>query len=621
VNPLRNNDASQQSPRLSKGVWDVVGGDGNPGQGRRSQVFSEDERSHERTPAPSTIDECQELAGLSGDENAPTRTVRASLADVDDVDGEPTRAARPSYVRATDDEADDGSDAAQTVGVRAAYVRPVPRHDVDDRSEAEPTRAARASYIRPSDIIEEIEEIDPIDAIDEATCSPRESYAVLSALPKVLESGRPARMDRPSAAREIVPPLAAPRGTTARASRPSLPPPSRRPSSDSVTAFTARPEYVGKMPSVASPFAPTAELPELDASYVVAAESEPIDAGFENPREATQVDKRSSSAQHGPIDYAALKKFFFDDPDEPKRVVHEATRRSPSPVSAFEQRSPSPVSAFEQRSPATQRVQESRVQTDPLGFRPQLGPATDASRPPIGVMRAPSSALIAPVPYAPRPEDARGFDYSTPIAPVSPHRSWSNAPESASPWVLAGAQPSGQLEPPAPMKLELQIVAALVIGVIAFTVVLGAFLFVRSDNKRFDDAEAVNAASAPTAVMVMDVTPPAPPAASADPSHTVVIAPPPAEPWAASATQGATTTPSTAPATTSHKSRASQPPKEPKEKPESAKSEPAKSDPAPVASAPAARGKQPKRVAAPGEAKPKTVEEMLEELGEEQMRR
>jgi hypothetical protein len=363
------------------------------------------------------------------------------------------------------------------------------------------------------------------------------------------------------------------------------------PLDDSRPAANVRASRASFADGVLSPFGPTADM----------------------PKSSEGATKKSPAVKAAPPELPPKK--------EPARQA-EKKRSGPRLDLTMRSRKPEIARAVEQA-----RV----LVTEPVGHPVSPAPV-GAPNAPLKYPTAPTPATSVAAARAPRHSRADDTGPRAPMRRPTPSEPWSE-----SPWVLSSSPSQPQFQPDllptpygaasAPRRIELSMVAAIATGAVAFCLILGAFFFTRQAHA-LPLEETANATSAADAIEGAPAVPvPAegtvPPASSGAP-----VPPPPATGTAATAP--ATTS---APAPASDARVASEPsepsPPKPTRKPRPVKvddssktadsaDKPVKSSSTSTASASSSASASKKKN--PGNA-PKSLEQILDELGEEQLRR
>lgn len=514
------------------------------------------------------------------------------------------------------------------------------------------------------------------------TRSPRESYVALNELPS-LSRPRTSRIAEDEAATEYVSPpsaLSARRsyvasGEIVRDSSESAN--GYQPSTESITSY-AIPRKSQAQISVApvndSRFTGVIESHEIEeVSYAHASNDGYAPAYEEQAYEEHAPDELRTDETHaaqqeyvpgasGPLDYDALKRYLFDEPASapPPRRSAPSYPQHEMPVTdgtldigtyernaqaRFQAPAPKPVATIRggflaqpQHAPAAfaptdidlnatpvkplQPFAKRRMPSMPQAMpeRAQLARAVDAVRETLAQSIAareqrdlhvstPPMPMRAPFGSRPAFQPAPGYDpyASSSSQPIPP------SPSSVdSPWIIpAGPSSTRRRSGDVPthrssaktLRLTLTMLAAAIVTLMTAGVVIAAVLIVRDEPKKANAAS--NAPSIPVPVAV-DENPAPPPAPT-----TMVIAPPPSMDLPP-VTEAAPAKAKAAPAAPA----AAQPASEPK-----AKSAPATvappTNPAAATSGAPAKGAKPSTA----NGKPKSVEQILDELGEEQLKR
>lgn len=562
----------------------------------------------------------------------PQRSARRSILDLEEVyEDQPTRAARPSVIAP--------EDLAELA-------------HLDGRENAE-TRSARPAFVDPLEL----------DAGLGPTRSPRESYVALSELPQMPSSrlapspvariSYVATVDLDGEVEEDEVTSFVDRSSMVSASEMD----DRGP--DSVTTYAVRPSYVARDEQVES-LAASDEHPSYATSEI-----EEIDPADEQ------------NAESGPIDYAALSRFLFDDVAPPRREPapaaetpdaelyadhgtlliapeNEAPRSYPRQDAMSVRHDLGPTAEAPVQPLATRRSRVSIHDAEPGPMRrsmpsvfPQdLAPAQHPPQQPVrrSMPSHPPADFAAPSFAPPQPMSSRRSmpshhayeaamqQFAAP-QPMSSRRSMPSVhphDSSASPWVVSSA-PSTRRgavgAPPAPFKITPSVIAAALVALLAVMVMVGGVLFVRSEDRPEPTASAF-ATTEPTFPSASAVlSPSAPPQAPAAPAVIVISSddiPVDGEP-VVTATTTPVARPLPEPVVQAAPSAAT-----PVAAPIAAAPPPANAQPVaapiaiakPAAAAPASTAaRAPSTKKADTKAGAKSVEDILAELGEEQLRR
>jgi hypothetical protein len=535
-----------------------------------------------------------------------------------------------------------------------APVSHAPHAHVHGRSSyiAPEERDSRAPRVRPPLVApSELESYD-----DQPTRSPRESYVALEELGQLDHAGTHRPLSRVDLAPlEAVLPSGRPASSDSVTSFHVARPSHHGLDNESVTSFhAARPSYVAvcesdadvfglcpnqwgdpthpqgsASPTLVQVFAPTAELTqafgELESADVLAVESQSMAAVYDrgsNNRMSrpAQAGVEPLSAEVEPLDLDALRRYLFDDAPaaEPVHAEPMDTRaRVSQPPAALSRRRASSPAIEELGSggtpinpilPRLAEIQQVIAQRQRMSMLPahEVG---DLPMPSVGptVRSAMSSFHGRPPPSFPPPASAsHAFSAPTPSCPV-PSFTPSIAPDSQMPdsgfnaWALPASVRRPSQRPPESFKLTLTAVFVGMTAVITLAVLVLAIAFVTTDNKPDHSTATATSEAVPSSTILITPPPaPPPPVVSSD-DVAPQLAPPPRKD--AKPAPVATPVPARVEATTPAPVRAKVEKAEKVEK--SDKTESPK------------REKASKPTTTPKE---KSVEQMLLELGEEQLK-
>jgi hypothetical protein len=335
-----------------------------------------------------------------------------------------------------------------------------------------------------------------------------------------------------------------------------------------------------------------------------------------------------------PTALAAISYEFVES--EPDEIVHRPVPARLEMTMRSSGRDPSTASSPRSVAP--------HGRTEPVGYPLMTPPSIAPSGSPVSptgptALAAPHMRIQAITGSSlPRPSSHRVYqDVGGTVRSPEQGSSPSNAPAPAprassgawteSPWVVSSSPSSPQFQPIATpddaFKLELPMVAAIAMGMLAFCLLVGAFLFVRSDNASMDEAAtAAHGASdtpvGPAALEAPAVAPPTLPMAfavpvAATPQPRVIAVPAPVRPVVSAAPRTTVSedgTPAPAPRKTRKAERAS-------ERAADAESSATTASSASSSSSKPTSNTSKKKSGDKG----KSLEQILDELGEEQLRR
>jgi hypothetical protein len=446
--------------------------------------------------------EAEELYEDEYEADERTRAAVSGVPSYDDQFEDRTRSARESYVAL---EGLERSGARRASGVAASEIARrsfvAPAEIEGDRSPA--MRARRQSFVDPSELI--------------ATPA-RPSFASAA-------SARDVRASAPE-----IPPPSPRRSQIPRSERPvsapgPLPaPPTPRASRHSYVASSERGEFASSVDAdEVTTYRPISQRP--------AALSQPVGESTYAPViESTEIEEVAAAPEERsrPVDYDALKRYLFDDvpPSSPQAAAMSPEDRSVSmqtPVAAI-----GPRATHKAFRPAMHSIHPNRAEIAPAArishnaFRPQM----HSQMPAPASTPNPTTAPLAPAPFAPFgsvPAAARishnAFRPQMPMnAPVQQDSYVDSSWIVPTPPFPSNAQPMRET---ATFKVTLSFVAAAMTAVAALAVMIGAILFIRSEDA--PTAPTTTVAHAPAAAEMLPKA--AMPVQTSTPVQTPLAAP------------------------------------------------------------------------------------------------